>query len=193
MQPRSTSTPPTSLSTAGQWGCLRLAYPGWREVGWWGWGVRAARILTFAAFFCLASVPLFPHLSIPLTCFFSKTLCPPKSALTFRFQQEVWFTQRPVASLSLYERDSKKKERKKKRKKGGSELSWAKGLLSQRQGDWAWDLPPFALNIKRVTESSVVDCEPHQIPSCVTLAPSHRLWLACSPTRKVFLIVRREN
>lgn len=52
-------------------------------------------------------------------------------------------------------------------------------------GDWAWALPPFALNVKRATESSVVDCEPHQIPLCTTLTSSHRLWLACSPTGKV--------
>lgn len=134
-----------------------------------------------------------PHPSIPLTCFFSKTLCPPKSALTFRFLQQVWFTHHPVSfvSFSLWEQQKKRKGGKKK--KGASELSLAKGLLSQRQGDWAWDLPPFALNIKRVTESSVVDCEPHQIPSSVTLAPSHRLWLACSLTGKVSLIVCREN
>lgn len=51
--------------------------------------------------------------------------------------------------------------------------------------DWAWALPPFSLNVKRATESSVVDCEPHQIPLCTTLTSSHRLWLACPPTGKV--------
>lgn len=53
------------------------------------------------------------------------------------------------------------------------------------RGDWARALPPFALNVKRATESSVVDCEPRQIPLCATLTSSHTLWLACSPTGKV--------
>lgn len=172
MQPPSTIYP----VTAGQWGCLSSAYPGWKGGG--GFTQLKAEILTFAAFFCvhlctsfLSSFNNF-YLLFLQNYFF-------ESALNFRFPQQVWFTQRPVASLSLALSLSEGWQ-KRKEKKGGSELSWAKGLLSQRQGDWAGDLPPFALNIKRVAESSLVDCEPHQIPSCVILAPSHRLWLACS-------------
>lgn len=116
MQPPSPITPLLNCRTVrlSEFGLPRLAGGGVVGVGC----VRAARILTFAAFFCLRLSPSFPSSFNTSYLFFlqnslSAQVCShlPLSAAS------VVHSAPCCLPLSLSERGSKKKERKKKRKK----------------------------------------------------------------------------